>query len=33
MMADGVRCPNLHDGMAVVDAEGQLGTADPRPQP
>ena len=25
VMADGVRCPNLHDGMAVVDAAGQSG--------
>ena len=24
-MSDGVRCPNLHDGMAVVDAEGNSG--------
>jgi hypothetical protein len=25
VMADGVRCPNAHDGMAVVDAEGNSG--------
>jgi hypothetical protein len=25
VMSDGVRCPNLHDGMAVVDAEGNSG--------
>jgi secreted PhoX family phosphatase len=25
IMADGVRCPNLHDGMAVVDVEGNSG--------
>lgn len=25
VMADGVRCPNLHDGMAVVDAQGDSG--------
>ena len=25
LMADGARCPNLHDGMAVVDTEGQVG--------
>jgi secreted PhoX family phosphatase len=25
VMSDGVRCPNLHDGMAVVDAEGESG--------
>jgi len=25
LMADGVRCPNLHDGMAVVDTEGNSG--------
>ena len=24
-MADDVRCPNLHDGMAVVDAQGNSG--------
>ena len=25
MMADDVRCPNLHDGMAVVDVQGNSG--------
>ncbi len=25
LMSDDVRCPNLHDGMAVVDAEGNSG--------
>ena len=25
LMADEVRCPNLHDGMAVVDAQGKSG--------
>ena len=25
VMADNVRCPNLHDGMAVVDAQGNSG--------
>ena len=25
VMADDVRCPNLHDGMAVVDAQGNSG--------
>jgi secreted PhoX family phosphatase len=25
MMADDVRCPNLHDGMAVIDAQGNSG--------
>jgi secreted PhoX family phosphatase len=25
MMADDVRCPNLHDGMAVIDARGNSG--------
>ena len=25
MMADEVRCPNMHDGMAVVDAQGNSG--------
>jgi secreted PhoX family phosphatase len=25
VMADGVRCPNLHDGMAVVDLQGNSG--------
>ena len=25
LMSDGVRCPNLHDGMAVVDTEGESG--------
>ena len=25
LMADDVRCPNLHDGMAVVDVEGNSG--------
>ena len=25
MMADEVRCPNLHDGMAVIDAQGNSG--------
>jgi uncharacterized protein len=25
VMADDVRCPNLHDGMAVVDAQGKSG--------
>ncbi len=25
VMSDGVRCPNLHDGMAVVDAQGNSG--------
>ena len=24
-MADDVKCPNLHDGMAVIDAEGSSG--------
>lgn len=25
MMADDVRCPNLHDGMAAVDVQGNSG--------
>jgi secreted PhoX family phosphatase len=25
MMADDVRCPNPHDGMAVIDAQGNSG--------
>ncbi len=34
VMSDGVRCPNLHDGMAVVDdwrgSDGEPGAADAR---